>query len=261
MPCHRWRSRRIQFMPVSVVLYLSFLQHTSIEWLRWGGGGECGECAVVITSPVAFLIKKKVFCVRWAKQLFWVEKQFSSHRWKGLLNKSTYCPLVAACFLPRPEGLFLGCRSWNSLFHSITKLTNKCFHFPRCILSFLCRHHWCLSLCDFVPSSPSLDVRCPSRHWMSRGHSYDEQTAWNQKYCVVADCQMLLLNEEEVVRADSTIFCLSSPSVSPLCHLFIFLLLFVPCHFHLSCFCFFSSLPSTFFSTLLYIFTPHLKFM
>lgn len=101
----------------------------------------------------------------------------------------------------------------------------------------------------FLPSSPSLDVRCPSRHWMSRGHSYDEQTAWNQKYCVVADCQMLLLNEEEVVRADSTIFCLSSPSVSPLSHLFIFLLLFVPRHFHLSCFCFFSSLPSTYFSS------------
>ncbi|CAJ1070250.1 disabled homolog 2-interacting protein isoform X7 [Xyrichtys novacula] len=48
-------------------------------------------------------------------------------------------------------------------------------------------------------SSDSLsDVRCPSRHWMSRGHSYEEQTAWNPKYCVVADCQMLLLNEEEV---------------------------------------------------------------
>lgn len=29
-----------------------------------GGGEECGECAVVITSPVAFLIKKKVYCVR-----------------------------------------------------------------------------------------------------------------------------------------------------------------------------------------------------
>ncbi|XP_074546083.1 disabled homolog 2-interacting protein-like isoform X3 [Halichoeres trimaculatus] len=48
-------------------------------------------------------------------------------------------------------------------------------------------------------SSDSLsDRRCPSRHWMSHGHSYEEQTAWNPKYCVVADCQMLLLNEEEV---------------------------------------------------------------
>ncbi|XP_034565925.1 ras/Rap GTPase-activating protein SynGAP [Notolabrus celidotus] len=50
-------------------------------------------------------------------------------------------------------------------------------------------------------SSDSLsDVRCPSRHWMTRGHSYEEQTAWNPKYCVVADCQMLLLNEEEVIQ-------------------------------------------------------------
>lgn len=44
MSCHRWRSRRIQFMPVSVVLYLSFLQHTSIEWLRWGGGRMWRVC-------------------------------------------------------------------------------------------------------------------------------------------------------------------------------------------------------------------------
>lgn len=64
---------------------------------------------------------------------------------------------------------------------------------------------------------PFLDVRCPSRHWISRGHSYEEQTVWNPKYCVVADCRMLLLNEEEeVVRADSTVLCLSRPSVSPL---------------------------------------------
>ncbi|CAJ1070252.1 disabled homolog 2-interacting protein-like isoform X3 [Xyrichtys novacula] len=54
-------------------------------------------------------------------------------------------------------------------------------------------------------SSDSLsDVRCPSRHWMSRGHSYEEQTAWNPKYCVVADCQMLLLNEEEVERRSAS---------------------------------------------------------
>ncbi|XP_074472967.1 DAB2 interacting protein b isoform X4 [Sebastes fasciatus] len=54
-------------------------------------------------------------------------------------------------------------------------------------------------------SSDSLsDVRCPSRHWMSRGHSYDEQTVWNPKYCVVGDCQMLLLNEEEVERRSAS---------------------------------------------------------
>ncbi|KAM7368765.1 hypothetical protein PAMP_013072 [Pampus punctatissimus] len=42
------------------------------------------------------------------------------------------------------------------------------------------------------------DVRCPSRLWMSRGHSFEERTVWNPKYCVVADCQMLLLNEDEM---------------------------------------------------------------
>ncbi|XP_029372309.1 ras/Rap GTPase-activating protein SynGAP [Echeneis naucrates] len=47
------------------------------------------------------------------------------------------------------------------------------------------------------------DVQCSSRHWMSRGHSYEERTAWNPKYCAVADCQMLLLNEDEERRAAS----------------------------------------------------------
>ncbi|KAL3041989.1 hypothetical protein OYC64_020036 [Pagothenia borchgrevinki] len=36
---------------------------------------------------------------------------------------------------------------------------------------------------------------------MSRGHSYEEQSVWNPKYCVVGDGQMLLLNEEEVIRS------------------------------------------------------------
>ena len=84
---------------------------------------------------------------------------------------------------------------------------------------------------------------------MSRGHSYEEQTAWNPKYCVVGDCQMLLLNEEEVVRADSTISRLSCPSVSPL--------LFSSARLPLSCS--FSSisvpLPSTHFSTCIAIYS------
>ncbi|XP_069369500.1 DAB2 interacting protein b isoform X3 [Paralichthys olivaceus] len=48
-------------------------------------------------------------------------------------------------------------------------------------------------------SSDSLsDARCLSRHRMSRGHSCEERTVWNPQYCVVADCQMLLLKDEEV---------------------------------------------------------------
>lgn len=77
-----------------------------------------------------------------------------------------------------------------------------------------------LSLCAIVfpcppaPSFPPLDVRFPSRRWPSRGHSYEEQTAWNPKYCVGADCQLLLLNdeEEEVVRADNNTALLSGTS-------------------------------------------------
>uniref|UniRef100_A0A672HH40 DAB2 interacting protein b n=1 Tax=Salarias fasciatus TaxID=181472 RepID=A0A672HH40_SALFA len=44
------------------------------------------------------------------------------------------------------------------------------------------------------------EARCTLRHRMARGHSYEERTAWNPKYCVVADSQLLLLNEEEVER-------------------------------------------------------------
>uniref|UniRef100_A0A3P8UB76 Uncharacterized protein n=1 Tax=Amphiprion percula TaxID=161767 RepID=A0A3P8UB76_AMPPE len=44
------------------------------------------------------------------------------------------------------------------------------------------------------------NMQYPLRHRISRGHSYEERTVWNPKYCVVADCQMLLLNEEEVER-------------------------------------------------------------
>lgn len=86
---------------------------------------------------------------------------------------------------------------------------------PSCLLQSIF-----LFFCDITAKIlfSFLDARCPSRHWIPRGHSYEEQTVWNPKYCVVTDCQMLLLNEEEeeVVSADSTVFCLSCPSVSPL---------------------------------------------
>ncbi|KAM4532652.1 DAB2 interacting protein b isoform 3-T3 [Fundulus diaphanus] len=47
--------------------------------------------------------------------------------------------------------------------------------------------------------SPS-DLRRPLQQRMSRGHSYEERTAWNPKCSVVADRQMLLLGEEEAGR-------------------------------------------------------------
>lgn len=53
---------------------------------------------------------------------------------------------------------------------------------------------------------------------MSRGHSYQEQVAWNPKYFVLADSQMRLLGEEEAVRAESAaVFLpvLQSAGVSP----------------------------------------------
>lgn len=52
-----------------------------------------------------------------------------------------------------------------------------------------------------------LDPRRPSRHWMTRVHSYEEQAAWNTKYYVLANSQMGLLNgEEEAVRAERDVF-------------------------------------------------------
>ncbi|XP_072516535.1 ras/Rap GTPase-activating protein SynGAP [Salminus brasiliensis] len=42
------------------------------------------------------------------------------------------------------------------------------------------------------------DMRGPADRWMSCGHPWPEHTAWNPKFCVVADGQMLLLDQEEV---------------------------------------------------------------
>ncbi|KAK5618588.1 hypothetical protein CRENBAI_015959 [Crenichthys baileyi] len=48
----------------------------------------------------------------------------------------------------------------------------------------------------FVPAS-SENLQCPLQQRMSRGHSYEERTAWNPKCSVVADRQILLLDEQE----------------------------------------------------------------
>ncbi|KPP74054.1 hypothetical protein Z043_106818 [Scleropages formosus] len=34
-------------------------------------------------------------------------------------------------------------------------------------------------------------------HWMSCGHPFTESTLWNPKFCIVTDCQLLLLNKEK----------------------------------------------------------------
>ncbi|XP_020563206.1 ras/Rap GTPase-activating protein SynGAP-like [Oryzias latipes] len=52
------------------------------------------------------------------------------------------------------------------------------------------------------PHHPS-DMWCPPKHRISRGHSNEEKTVWNLKHSV-ADCQMLLLDEEEVERHSSS---------------------------------------------------------
>ncbi|XP_028274317.1 ras/Rap GTPase-activating protein SynGAP [Parambassis ranga] len=57
---------------------------------------------------------------------------------------------------------------------------------------------------DGMSSDSLSDMHCPLRHRMLRGHSYEERTAWNPKYSAVADCQMLLLNEEEVERRSAS---------------------------------------------------------
>ncbi|KAF0031683.1 hypothetical protein F2P81_016238 [Scophthalmus maximus] len=70
-------------------------------------------------------------------------------------------------------------------------------------------HNKVRRMADFIrnsmnKSTENQNVRCPSRHRMSRGHSCEERTAWNPHYCAVADCQMLLLNEAEVERRSAS---------------------------------------------------------
>ncbi|XP_045558410.1 ras/Rap GTPase-activating protein SynGAP [Salmo salar] len=50
---------------------------------------------------------------------------------------------------------------------------------------------------ESMSSDPLSDVWGPPAYWMSCGHPYDERTVWNPKFCVVTDCQMLLLDKEE----------------------------------------------------------------
>ena len=94
---------------------------------------------------------------------------------------------------------------------------------------------------------------------MSRGHSYEEQSVWNPKYCVVGDGQMLLLNEEEVVRADSAICCLSCPAVSPLLSSSVPLHPFCPCQCNHICFCFLLIIISSFICIALFMHRMQLK--
>uniref|UniRef100_A0A3B4XVC3 Uncharacterized protein n=1 Tax=Seriola lalandi dorsalis TaxID=1841481 RepID=A0A3B4XVC3_SERLL len=88
---------------------------------------------------------------------------------------------------------------YSLLYSLLNSITPHCTHYQAAVCLFSAFINDVISLCLCFFSS-SLDVRCPSRHWMSRGHSCEERTAWNPKYCVVADCQMLLLNENQVVR-------------------------------------------------------------
>lgn len=119
---------------------------------------------------------------------------------------------------------------WNGYecFCVLSSGKHSSFSQPLWLLSLTSHFSLSFSLCAIV--FPPLDVRFPSRRWPSRGHSYEEQTAWNPKYCVGADCQLLLLNddEEEVVRADNNntallsqmSFCdtIVSPSSARLAH-------------------------------------------
>lgn len=96
----------------------------------------------------------------------------------------------------------------------LLKLFEKCLYFCALQSSAVHQHYFLLLFGDFVfPLSPLADMWCPPKHRISRGHSNEEKTVWNLKHSV-ADCQMLLLDEEEVVRTESAVFCLLCPSVS-----------------------------------------------
>ncbi|XP_061118142.1 ras/Rap GTPase-activating protein SynGAP [Conger conger] len=42
------------------------------------------------------------------------------------------------------------------------------------------------------------DMKGHPTHWISCGHPFTERTVWNPKFCIVTDCQLLLLDKEEI---------------------------------------------------------------
>ncbi|TMS08575.1 Ras/Rap GTPase-activating protein SynGAP [Larimichthys crocea] len=124
--------------------------------------------------------------IRWQMPLHLEEGNEAQHTKQQKPHPSNdFLPFILLAFLPMPKTR--GSLLHNSINGEMKKL---------CLME----NSVCLTC-----SCPRRDyVQCPSRHWISRGHSYEEQTVWNPKYCVVADCQMLLLNEEEVERRSAS---------------------------------------------------------
>ncbi|XP_046901216.1 LOW QUALITY PROTEIN: DAB2 interacting protein b [Hypomesus transpacificus] len=57
-----------------------------------------------------------------------------------------------------------------------------------------------MSACHYQGWIRVSDTRGPPALWMSCGHPYEERRVWNPKFCVVTDCQMLLLDREEQIH-------------------------------------------------------------
>lgn len=156
-------------------IFIYIFQHNFRRQLKWE---TIRDAAVFVASAVSF-----------QKNDFYTEQHSNLH--------------ILKCIKPMKSQKKQPSIPYSAyfIFHSVCGVF--CQRFSACFLDL---SGWYLSLCNCLSL---LDVRFPSRHWTSRGHSYEEQTTRNPKYCVGADCQMLLLNdeEEEVVRADNTLFC------------------------------------------------------
>lgn len=88
-------------------------------------------------------------------------------------------------------------KHFQFLFHLVGEeklfLQDKCWKFEVCLGYFELTifHSFCVSL--------FADVKGPPTHRLSCGQSPYAETAWDQKYCMLTDSQMILLNREEEV--------------------------------------------------------------
>ncbi|XP_054613942.1 DAB2 interacting protein b isoform X1 [Dunckerocampus dactyliophorus] len=68
-----------------------------------------------------------------------------------------------------------------------------------------------MQLQDSVASDYLSDVQCPLRHWLSRGQSFEEQSAWKQMHQHgVCDGHMMLRHEDQIFLQEEQRRCASS---------------------------------------------------
>ncbi|KAJ8006080.1 hypothetical protein DPEC_G00124550 [Dallia pectoralis] len=55
-----------------------------------------------------------------------------------------------------------------------------------------------LSRCQYQGWMKVIDMKSSSTNWISCGQPFTEPAIWKHKFCIVSDCQLLILNKQEI---------------------------------------------------------------